>query len=342
MSKKKQHQLFLLLGGLAAVLVILALVLLYNRHLAAQEAAKEEDSIYTGLSTDPTEVKWTDGTNTVDLVQDEEGNWVWAEDAEFPLNTSVVQSIVSGLSNPALREMEMADTLESYGLAEGALTLETVDSEGNTNQLLIGSSFTDTEDETCYYATVPDSDTILILDSSLVDQLTETVNELADTSPLDTVEESQVTDVTIQGPQVSSFTVQAETVENEDGEEETEYHWYCGDTDVTDSSLLSQLTSQVLSSSFTSLAYWKPDGTTLETCGLTDPITVTINYTDDDGNAATQTLSIGNLDENGSYYYCSPDGGQSVYLAGAAGLTDIITVANAGFDAAAEMAEAAE
>ena len=25
---------------------------------------------------------------TVDLVQDAEGNWVWAEDAEFPLNTS--------------------------------------------------------------------------------------------------------------------------------------------------------------------------------------------------------------------------------------------------------------
>lgn len=342
MSKKKQRQLFFLLGGLAAVLVVLALVLLYNRYLAAQEAAKEGDSIYTGLSTDPTELKWTDGTNTVDLVQDEEGNWTWAEDAEFPLNTSIVQSIVSGLTNPALREIEIADSLESYGLEDGALTLETVDGDGNVAQLLIGNAFTDSDDEECYYAMVPDSDTILILDSSLVDQLTETVNDLADTSPMDTVDESQVTDATIQGAQTSSFTVQAETVENEDGEEETEYHWYCGDTDVTDSSLLSQVTSQMLSPSFTSLAYWKPDEATLEAYGFTDPVTVTVNYTDDDGNAATQTLTIGGLDENGSYYYCSPDGGQSVYLMGAAGLSDIITVANAGFDAAAETAEETE
>lgn len=336
MSKKKQRQLFLLLGGLVVVLILLALVVLYNRHLAAQEAASEADSVYTGLSVDPTELKWSDGTNTVDLIQDEEGNWVWAEDAEFPLNTSMVQSIVSGLTNPALREMEAADALEAYGLEEGARTLETVDSEGNVAQLLIGSSFTDTEDETCYYAKVPDSDTILILDSSLVDQLTDTVYDLADTTPMDMVEESQVTDATIQGAQTTSFTVQAQTVENDDGEEETEYHWYCGGTDVTDSDLLSQVTSQMLSSSFTSLAYWKPDEATLEACGFSAPITVTVNYTDNDGNAATQTLTIGGLDDSGSYYYCSPDGGRSVYLAGAAGVTDLITVANSGFDVTAE------
>lgn len=336
MSKKKQRQLFLLLGGLVLVLIILAIVLLYNRHLAAQEAASEGGSVYTGLSVDPTELKWSDGTNTVDLVQDASGNWVWAEDAEFPLNTSVVQSIVSGLTNPALREIEIADDLASYGLTDAARTLETVDSEGNVAQLLIGNSFTDTDDETCYYAMVPDSDSILILDTSLVDQLTDTVNDLADTSPLDTVEESQVTDATVQGNQVSSFTVQAQTVENDDGEEETEYHWYCGDTDVTDSTLLSQLTDQMLSPVFTSLAYWKPDQATLEACGLTDPVTVTVNYTDDDGNTASQTLSIGGLDDSGSYYYCSPDGGQSVYLTGAASLTDIMTVATSGFDVSAE------
>ena len=94
----------------------------------------------------------------------------------------------------------------------------------------------------------------------------------------------------------------------------------------------------MLSSSFTSLAYWKPDAATLEACGFDTPITVTVGYTDNDGNAATQILTIGGLDDSGSYYYCSPDGGQSVYLAGAAGVTDLITVANSGFDVAAETA----
>lgn len=341
MSKKKQRQLLLLLGCLAAAVLILVAVLLYNRHLAAQEAAAESDSISIGLSTEPTEVRWTSATGTVALVQDGEGNWTWAEDADFPLNTTTVQAIVTALSNPAQREIEIADSLEAYGLAEPSITLETVDSEGSQLQLLIGNSFTEGSEE-YYYAMRSGGDTILILDTTLVGQLTETINDLADTSPLDSIDESQVTSLTIQGAQESSFTVQSETVEDEEGNKETEYHWYNNGTDVTSSTLLSSITEEALDPTFISLAYWKPDEATLAACGLDTPITATVIYTDDDGNAAHQTLSIGGLDENGSYYYCSADGGQSVYLIGAASLTDIITVANSGFDAAQEAADTAD
>ena len=147
MSKKKQRQLLLLLGCLAAAVLILVAVLLYNRHLAAQEAAAASDSISIGLSTEPTEVRWTSATGTVALVQDGEGNWTWAEDADFPLNTTTVQAIVTALSNPAQREIEIADSLEAYGLADPSITLETVDSEGSQLQLLIGNSFTEGSEE---------------------------------------------------------------------------------------------------------------------------------------------------------------------------------------------------
>lgn len=216
-----------------------------------------------------------------------------------------------------------------------------MDSEGSQLQLLIGNSFTEGSEE-YYYAMRSGGDTILILDTTLVGQLTETINDLADTSPLDSIDESQVTSLTIQGAQESSFTVQSETVEDEEGNEETEYHWYNNGTDVTSSTLLSSITEEALDSTFISLAYWKPDEATLAACGLDTPITATVIYTDDDGNAAHQTLSIGGLDENGSYYYCSADGGQSVYLIGAASLTDIITVANSGFDAAQEASDTAD
>lgn len=342
MSKKKRRQLYLLLGGLAAVLLLLLLVLLYNRHQAALEAAAEADTISTGLATDPVEVRWTSRSGTtVDLTQDGEGDWIWAEDADFPLSASMAQAIVSALSNPALREIEVADSLEAYGLAEPAITLETVDGAGSQAQLLIGNSFTQ-EDETCYYAMAPGGDRVLILDSTLVEQLAENVNDLADLYLLDSIAESQVSSLTIQGGQTTTLTVQSETVENDDGGEETEYHWYCGNTDVTGSTLLSSVTGEALDPSFSSLAYWKPDAATLAACGLDAPITATVTYTDRDGNAAAQTLSIGGLEEGGSYYYCSPDGGQSVYRIGAASLTDIITVANAGFDAAAERLAAEE
>lgn len=347
MSKKKRRQLCLLLVILAAAVVLLAAVLLYNRYLAAREAAAGADTISTGLAAEPVQLSWTGAGGSVALVQDGEGNWSWAEDESFPLDSSLVQSIVSALADPAQREIELADSLEAYGLEEPAWTLTTVDGEGNEAQLLIGNSFTeagaDTGESTeYYYAMVPGSETLLILDTTLADQLTGTVLELADTSPLEAIEESQVTSLTIQGAQESVLTVQSETVEDEEGSEETEYHWYSGDTDVTDSALLTSLTGELLDPAFTSMAYWKPDEAALAACGLDAPITATVAYTDGDGKAAVRTLSIGSLDEEGSSYYCTADGGESVYLIRAASLADTVTVAASGFNAAAESAGAEE
>ncbi len=341
MSKKKRRQLCLLLGCLAAAVLILVAVLLYNRYLAAQEAAAEADTISTGLAAEPVQISWTGAEGSVTLVQDGEDNWSWAEDDGFPLDSSLVQSIVSALADPAQREIELADSLEAYGLEEPAWTLTTVDSEGNEAQLLIGNAFTEESTE-YYYAMVPGSETLLILDTTLASQLTGTVLELADTDPLEAIDESQVASLTIQGAQESVLTVQSETVEDEEGNEETEYYWYSGDTDVTDSTLLTSLTGELLDPAFTSMAYWKPDEATLAACGLDAPVTVTVQYTDEDGNAAVLTLSIGSLDEEGSYYYCTADGGESVYLIRATSLADTITVAASGFNAAAESAESEE
>ena len=114
----------------------------------------------------------------------------------------------------------------------------------------------------------------------------------------------------------------------------------CGDTDVTDASLLGSLRAELLKNSFTDMADWKPDDAALVRYGLDQPITVTVDYTDSEGNAASRTLLIGSLTGEGSNYYCSPDGGQSVYLVGAASLTDAVAVAASGFDPTAEADQA--
>ena len=192
------------------------------------------------------------------------------------------------------------------------------------------------QSETYYYAQREGSDKVLQLDAALVSQLTDSIYDLAQTSQFETLSTDQVTSLTINGSVTTSFTVQAVDVETDDGETETEYHWYCGDTDVTDTRLLGSLRAELLKNPFTAMADWKPDDAALVRYGLDQPITVTVNYTDSDGIAAARTLLIGSLTGEGSNYYCSPDGGKSVYLVGAASLTDTASVAASGFDDAAE------
>ncbi len=345
MSKKKRRQMLGLLAALGAAVLLLLCVVLLNRHQTAKEAADAESSqISTGLSADPVQLSWSQNGGTVELVCDSGGNWSWAEDSEFPLNASLVQSLTSALKNPAVREMDMADTAEAYGLAEPSASVETVDADGSTARLLIGGSFTEADtdgsSETYYYAQREGSDKVLLLDTTLVSQLTDTVYDLAQTNRFETLSKDQVTTLTIDGSVTTTFTVQAVDTENDDGETETEYHWYCGDTDVTDASLLGSLRAELLKNSFTDMADWKPDDAALVRYGLDQPITVTVDYTDSEGNAASRTLLIGSLTGEGSNYYCSPDGGQSVYLVGAASLTDAVAVAASGFDPTAEADQA--
>lgn len=341
MSKKKRRQLLGLLAALCAAVLLLLCVVLFNRHQAAKETADAESSqISTGLSDDPVRLSWSQNGGTVELVCDSDGNWSWAEDSEFPLNASLVQSLTSALKNPAVREMDMADTAEAYGLAEPSASVETEDADGTTARLLIGGSFTETDtdgsSETYYYAQREGSDKVLQLDAALVSQLTDSIYDLAQTSQFETLSTDQVTSLSISGSVTTSFTVQAVDSENDDGETETEYHWYCGDTDVTDASLLGSLRAELLKNPFTAMADWKPDDAALVRYGLDQPITVTVNYTDSDGSAAARTLLIGSLTGEGSNYYCSPDGGKSVYLVGASSLTDTAAVAASGFEGAAE------
>lgn len=340
MSKKKRRQLLGLLAALCTAVLLLLCVVLFNRHQAAKETADAESSQITGLSDDPVRLSWSQNGGTVELVCDSDGNWSWAEDSEFPLNASLVQSLTSALKNPAVREMDMADTAEAYGLAEPSASVETEDADGTTARLLIGGSFTETDtdgsSETYYYAQREGSDKVLQLDAALVSQLTDSIYDLAQTSQFETLSTDQVTSLSISGSVTTSFTVQAVDSENDDGETETEYHWYCGDTDVTDASLLGSLRAELLKNPFTAMADWKPDDAALVRYGLDQPITVTVNYTDSDGSTAARTLLIGSLTGEGSNYYCSPDGGKSVYLVGASSLTDTAAVAASGFDAAAE------
>ena len=88
---------------LCSAVLLLLCVVLFNRHPGCQRNCRcRGDQISTGLSDDPVRLSWSQNGSTVELVCDSDRNWSWAEDSEFPLNASLVQSLTSALKNPAV------------------------------------------------------------------------------------------------------------------------------------------------------------------------------------------------------------------------------------------------
>ena len=72
------------------------------------------------------------------------GNWIWADDPEFPLDDSTVQGILALLTD--LRPQQTiteGDTLEAYGLGPAFATLTATRPDGGTLTVALGNTTTD-------------------------------------------------------------------------------------------------------------------------------------------------------------------------------------------------------
>ncbi|OKY92595.1 MAG: hypothetical protein BHV61_00585 [Collinsella sp. 60_9] len=92
---------------------------------AAQKSASAitEDHGYTSLT-------YTNSTATLSFTQDEDGNWIWADDPEFPLDDSTITYIIQTLQSLKPQQtITDGDTLEAYGLDQPSATLTATDAE---------------------------------------------------------------------------------------------------------------------------------------------------------------------------------------------------------------------
>ena len=108
-------------------------------------------------------LEYTNGESTMSFVK-EEGAWKVKDNDEIALDSDSVETIANTLSQvAAVRVLEGADDLSSYGLEEPAYTITMESETGVTMTLYIGEAAGDN-----YYATTNDKVVVYTIGSSAV------------------------------------------------------------------------------------------------------------------------------------------------------------------------------
>ena len=337
MNRQQQKLLRGLVIAAVVLLAVLAAVLLFKRHSAEKQAEEEaaqeaasaitEDHGYTSLT-------YTNCTATLSFTQDEDGNWIWADDPEFPLDDSTITYIIQILQSLKPQQtITDGDTLEAYGLDQPSATLTATDAEtGETLKLTFGKA---TTDGTSYYMLMNDAESpVYIVSDTLYDYLSTPIYDMCVLPELPVLTEETLNSLTIQGAVETTLTAAHNESVGTDGEETSSVTWTSGETDVTDNETLQSLLDELSTLSFTKCADYKPSDEAVELCGFGSPTAVlTASYVTDSGTEGTLTLTLGTKNVDGDSYYARMDDDTTIYLISASAVSALVTAASSGLGA---------
>lgn len=171
---KKNKALLILLGVLIVLLAAYFALKAWNR----QQAEKDEESdavVVTQI--DPAEIKAIsydigDGERAFEK---RDGTWIYTPDADFPLDQSVPETIAEDMGQlKADRELVDGDELADYGLEEPDYTVTLTEADGTVTEIRFGNTVDD-----YYYVSLDDSGTVYTVPSSAADNLSQSLNDMA-------------------------------------------------------------------------------------------------------------------------------------------------------------------
>ena len=181
MNRSQKKTLFLLVGIIVVLAVILAVVTAVRRsneeRAAEEEAAQDAASVITETEASYSALSYDNGTATLSFQLDESGKWVWADDPEFPLDDSTIQSILTLLTNLKPQQtITDGDTLEAYGLDQPVATLTATKPDGGTLTIALGNT---TTDGNSYYMLMNGQESpVYIISNSLYTEMTKTIYDM--------------------------------------------------------------------------------------------------------------------------------------------------------------------
>lgn len=171
---KKNKALLILLGVLIVLLAAYFALKAWNR----QQAEKDEESdavVVTQI--DPAAIKAIsydigDGERAFEK---RDGTWIYTPDADFPLDQSVPETIAEDMGQlKADRELVDGDELADYGLEEPDYTVTLTEADGTVTEIRFGNTVDD-----YYYVSLDDSGTVYTVPSSAADNLSQSLNDMA-------------------------------------------------------------------------------------------------------------------------------------------------------------------
>lgn len=293
-----------LLSLLVALLVVsVAAYAAFQWNVDESEEEEEQDIIFSLSSEDVTELSWTYDGETVTFTQ-EDGAWTYEADSAFPLDDSILTSMVSALSEiSAAKTIDSPEDLADYGLEEPACSV-TVTADGTTTTLDMGDESTLDGD---LYLSLGDGNVYLV-DSSLLSSFSYGLYDLVQEETIPEMDE--ITSVTVQ---TGSNTLELDYLEESGLAYSDDYVWFQA-TDsgyvTLDTELTDDFVSQITGLSWSSCVNYNASEEELESYSLVDPVAVvTVNYIssveDEDGEtqeqAETFVLELGQYTGDGCY-----------------------------------------
>ena len=160
---KKYKSMIILLGVFVAFVALYFIMGKVNEQQAAKDV--EETIMVTDFDS-LVSMEYTDGETTMSFVK-EDDVWNVADNEEITLDSDSVETIASTLSQvSAVRVLEGADELSSYGLEEPTYTITMESEMGASMMLYIGDATGEN-----YYATIGDKVVVYVIGSFAVDAL---------------------------------------------------------------------------------------------------------------------------------------------------------------------------
>ena len=151
---------------LAIFVLLFGLYFLMKYKNQIQEEKEQGETIMVTELDGIISMEYTDGETTLSFVK-EEDTWKLSGDDTINLDNDAVGAIADTLCQlPAVRVLNGADELSSYGLEESAYTISLETESGKAVTLYIGDATGEN-----YYATIGDKVVVYVVDSSAVDAL---------------------------------------------------------------------------------------------------------------------------------------------------------------------------
>lgn len=307
MNKRKLVQLLLLAG--AAVLLIAAYVV----WSAVSSRAKSADEPVLFHAED---IVWIQSSYAGEeqVFQKEQGVWVLASDAAFPLNTAYIGDMEDALSKlVATGSIENGDLAE-YGLAVPSFEISAKAANGSEFTCAVGN-----ENNTADIVYIRVGDNIYTVDIGFSKRFCHTLLEMVSKQPLLDLQPSEVKAITLTNAN-GSWSLKRDPDAIPKGY--NKLSWVRNDGVAADSEHAKALIQAVAGMRAEQTVAFRPDEATLAQYGFNNPAaTIGFRYGETDW-----TAQIGNKTESGLYYVWLP-GAKLLATFAAAVPEEIITLA---------------
>ena len=321
-----------LLALLAAVLIVLGIRYRENR----EETPEDDESAAAAFMTVEgySALVYSNGSTTLSFTAEEDGDWAWENDPQFPLRQETINSILALLINWRPQQTLAAEEdLSAYGLDEPAGALTLTGADGSVRSLSFGKTTTDGTSR--YVMEQSDPSTVYIIADTLFTQMSVPIYDMCDVPLLPLLEESSIRSVLIRGSESEEGAPALVTIltTSKRSGEDGPVTWLQGSENVTANETVRALLEDIRALVFTRCVDYDPSDEALTICGFDrPPAALTVNYTTDTGTDETVSLTIGAQVLDGSGRYARLGDSTTIYSLPTAALDPLMRVAANGLD----------